>query len=129
MPEHGGPGAKMPVCVFDASTHTMHPLDVDCKLRVRRNGKTAEAIAKLSSKPPSRRGAMSSSLKLSVVTTPRFRSSPSLAAFWRFAGSFAITSAKTAMVYKGILKKCPAMAAHAAAQAPFDLNNLRPKEA
>ncbi|MBR4674022.1 MAG: hypothetical protein IKP00_06105 [Victivallales bacterium] len=51
-----------------------------------------EAIAKLSSQPPSRRVAMASSLKLSVVTTLRFRSSPSLAAFWRLGGSFAITS-------------------------------------
>ena len=51
-----------------------------------------EVIAKLSSQPPSRRGAMASSLKLSVVTTLRFRSSPSLAAFWRLGGSFAITS-------------------------------------
>ena len=51
-----------------------------------------EANAKLSSQPPSRRGAMASSLKLSVVTTLRFRSSPSLAAFWRLGGSFAITS-------------------------------------
>ena len=34
---------------------------------------------------------MTSSLKLSVVTTLRFRSSPSLAAFWRLGGSFAMT--------------------------------------
>ena len=35
---------------------------------------------------------MASSLKFSVVTTLHFRSSPSLAAFWRLGGSFAITS-------------------------------------
>ncbi|MBQ6471672.1 MAG: hypothetical protein IJJ33_06790, partial [Victivallales bacterium] len=52
-----------------------------------------EAIAKLPSQPPSRRGAMASSPRLGVVTTPRFHPSSSAAASWRLGGGSAMTSA------------------------------------
>ncbi|MBR0457858.1 MAG: hypothetical protein IJJ26_01350, partial [Victivallales bacterium] len=53
---------------------------------------TVENPRELQNSHPNRfPGAMTSSLKPGVVTTPSLRSSPSLAAFWRLGGSFAIS--------------------------------------
>ena len=75
-----------------ARPRAAHDHDGRCWLVGERRGLSLEVIATPSSQPPSRRGAMASSPRPSVVTTLRFRSSPSLAAFWRLGGSFAIIS-------------------------------------
>ncbi|MBQ7179649.1 MAG: hypothetical protein IJS08_19685, partial [Victivallales bacterium] len=52
----------------------------------------SETIAKPFSQTLSQRDAMASSPRDGVVTTPRFRPSHSLAAFWQLGGNFAIAS-------------------------------------